>query len=201
MEFRQIPEPQFHRHYPDILQVLSNAIAKESHVGARDNVVGAIARLIIANYSILPLDQIFPVFVNQLPLKEDFEENKAVFKSILTLYEAGHSILQAHMHVLLKVAVSVLYEESATDDGMLYDNYILPIYISTNIMFNCTYVKFQRLRVLLWNSSNLHSEIFQMNGIPCTLNSQQRLRRVFNVYFLNFRYKIDKDFVPLCLDT
>ncbi|XP_076248556.1 importin-4 [Calliopsis andreniformis] len=103
-------------HYPDILQVLSNAIAKESHAGTRDNVVGAIARLIIANYSILPLEEIFPVFVNQLPLKEDFEENKAVFKSILTLYEAGHSILQAHMHMLLKVAVSVLHEERAVDE-------------------------------------------------------------------------------------
>ncbi|XP_076170729.1 importin-4 [Ptiloglossa arizonensis] len=103
-------------HYPDILQVLSGLIAKETHAGARDNVVGAIARLIIANYSILPLDQVFPVFVSQLPLKEDFEENKAVFKSILTLYEAGHSILQPHMHILLKIAVSVIHEESATDD-------------------------------------------------------------------------------------
>lgn len=96
---------------------MSNAIAKESHAGARDNVVGAIARLIIANYSGLPLDQIFPVFVNQLPLKEDFEENKTVFKSILTLYQAGHSILQPHMQLLLKVAVSVLHEERAIDDG------------------------------------------------------------------------------------
>ncbi|KOC63425.1 Importin-4 [Habropoda laboriosa] len=103
-------------HYPDILQVLSGAIAKESHAGARDNVVGAIARLIIANYSNLPLDQIFPVFVKELPLEEDFEENKAVFKSVLTLYEAGHPILRPHMEILLKVAVSVLHEGRATDD-------------------------------------------------------------------------------------
>ncbi|KAG7189765.1 hypothetical protein KM043_017429 [Ampulex compressa] len=103
-------------HYPDILQVLSSAIAKETHAGARDNVVGAIARLIITNYSILPLDQVFPVFVNQLPLKEDFEENKAVFKSVLTLYQAGHAILKQHIRLLLKVAVSVLHEKKATDD-------------------------------------------------------------------------------------
>ncbi|XP_043248077.1 importin-4-like [Colletes gigas] len=102
-------------HYPDILQVLSSLIAKETHAGARDNVVGAIARLIIANYSILPLDQVFPVFVNQLPLKEDFEENKAVFKSILVLYEAGHCILQPHMHMLLKVALRVLQKDITTD--------------------------------------------------------------------------------------
>lgn len=86
--------------------------------------VGAIARLIIANYSHLPLDQVFPVFVNQLPLKEDFEENKAVFRSILTLYQAGHSILQPHMQVLLKVAISVLHEERATDDGTLHNTFL-----------------------------------------------------------------------------
>lgn len=111
------PYYQYHSHYPDILQVLSSAIAKESHVGARDNVLGAIARLIIVNYGILPLDQVFPVFVNQLPLKEDFQENKAVFRSILTLYQAGHNILQSHMRALLQVAISVLQEGKTTDDG------------------------------------------------------------------------------------
>ncbi|XP_003693033.1 importin-4 [Apis florea] len=103
-------------HYSDILSVLSNAIFKESHAGARDNIVGALARLIIANYFNVPLDQVFPTFVKQLPLKEDFEENKAVFKSILTLYEAGHPILRSHMEILLKVAVSVLHENKTTDD-------------------------------------------------------------------------------------
>ncbi|KAK1123971.1 hypothetical protein K0M31_006999 [Melipona bicolor] len=103
-------------HYTDILSVLSNAIYKESHIAARDNIVGAIARLIIVNYLNIPLDQIFPIFVKQLPLKEDFEENKAVFKSILTLYEAGHPILHPYMETLLGVAVSIIHENTATDD-------------------------------------------------------------------------------------
>lgn len=103
-------------HFPDILTVLSNAIYKESHAGARDNIVGAIARLIIVNYMNVPLDQVFPIFVKQLPLKEDFEENKAVFRSILTLYQAGHPILRPYMGVLLKIAVNVLHENRITDD-------------------------------------------------------------------------------------
>ncbi|KAK9300854.1 hypothetical protein QLX08_006565 [Tetragonisca angustula] len=103
-------------HYTEILSVLSNGIYKESHVAARDNIVGAIARLIIVNYLNIPLEQIFPIFVKQLPLKEDFEENKAVFKSILTLYEAGHPILYPHMETLLGVAVNIIYENTATDD-------------------------------------------------------------------------------------
>ncbi|XP_014468024.1 PREDICTED: importin-4-like [Dinoponera quadriceps] len=100
-------------YYPAILEALSTAIAKESHAGTRDNVVGAIARLIIVNYSNLPLEQIFPIFVEQLPLKEDFVENRAVFRSILTLYQAGHVVLQPHIRTLLKVAISVLHKEKA----------------------------------------------------------------------------------------
>ncbi|KAL0099728.1 hypothetical protein PUN28_019857 [Cardiocondyla obscurior] len=102
-------------HYPNILESLSCAIAKETDGAVRDNVVGAIARLIITNYSNLPLDQVFPVFVEQLPLKADFQEYKAVFKSILTLYQAGVTLLQSYIHTLLKVAVFVLHEEKAVD--------------------------------------------------------------------------------------
>ncbi|XP_050458039.1 importin-4-like [Cataglyphis hispanica] len=103
-------------HYPQILTTLSCAIAKETDAAARDNVVGAIARLIITNYSNLPLEQVFPVFVQQLPLKADFQEHKAVFTSILTLYQAGLAILQSHIRTLLKVAVVILHEEKAMDD-------------------------------------------------------------------------------------
>ncbi|XP_077271218.1 importin-4 isoform X1 [Temnothorax americanus] len=102
-------------HYPNILQTLSCAIAKETDAAARDNVVGAIARLIITNYSNLPLEQVFPVFVEQLPLKADFQEHKAVFKSILTLYQAGVTLLQSYIHTLLKVAVIILHEEKTVD--------------------------------------------------------------------------------------
>lgn len=103
-------------HYPQILTSLSCAIAKETDAAARDNVVGAIARLIITNYSNLPLEQVFPVFVQQLPLKADFQEHKAVFKSILTLYQAGLPVLQSHIRTLLKVAVVILHEDKAMDD-------------------------------------------------------------------------------------
>lgn len=73
----------------------------------------------------IPLDQVFPIFVKQLPLKEDFEENKAVFKSILILYEAGHPILHPHMETLLEIAVNILHENTATDDGKLFNVFLL----------------------------------------------------------------------------
>lgn len=99
------------RYYPAILESLSDALAKESDAVTRDNIVGAIARLMIVNYLNLPLEQMFPIFVEQLPLKEDFVEHEAVFRSILVLYQAGHAVLPPHIHTLLKVAVSVLHEK------------------------------------------------------------------------------------------
>lgn len=103
-------------YYPNILQTLSNGIQNESHAGARDNVVGAIARLISTNYTILPMDQVFPVFINQLPLKEDVEENKAVFECILTLYKAGHEILKPHITTLTNVSSTLLREQKLIND-------------------------------------------------------------------------------------
>lgn len=130
-----------YREYPVILTILSNVLAKESHAGVRDNVVGAIARLIIANYSILPLQHIFPIFVAQLPLKDDFVENKAVFESILTLYQAGHVVLQPHIHTLLKVAVSVLHEGWTGSDGEFRNNIATKIFTTVHLIM-LHYIRF-----------------------------------------------------------
>lgn len=105
------------RYYNDILQVLSNAIGKETYGCARDNILGAIARMITANHAIIPLDSVFPVFVNQLPLKVDMAENKSVFRCVLTLYAAGHTVLQPHLQTLLAVAINVLKEDGLEEEG------------------------------------------------------------------------------------
>lgn len=68
----------------------------------------------------------FPVFINQLPLTEDVEENKAVFESILTLYKAGHEILKPHITTLINVSSSLLREKKYSNDGES-NNYILII--------------------------------------------------------------------------
>lgn len=44
--------------YPQILQILSSAVVVEKNSGALDNICGALARLIIANASLIPLDQV-----------------------------------------------------------------------------------------------------------------------------------------------
>lgn len=44
--------------YPDILQSLSAAVAKESHSGTLDNICGAICKMIVTNSAGVPLDQV-----------------------------------------------------------------------------------------------------------------------------------------------
>ncbi|XP_011314194.1 importin-4 [Fopius arisanus] len=103
-------------HYNEILQLLSQALQREEHAGPRDNMTGVIARLIITNYSLVDLERVFPAFVQQLPLKQDFEEYQAVFRSILMLYRAGHEVIKPHMQTLLKVAIRVLHEKKAPNE-------------------------------------------------------------------------------------
>lgn len=107
-------------HYTEILHLLAQALQKEQQAGPRDNMVGVIARLIITNYSLVDLERVLPGFIQQLPLKQDFEEYRAVFKSILTLYRAGHPLIKLHVANLLKIAISVLHEEKVPNEGNFY---------------------------------------------------------------------------------
>ncbi|XP_034941996.1 importin-4-like [Chelonus insularis] len=103
-------------YYSEILQLLAGALHTEEHAGPRDNMVGVIARLIITNYSLADVDRVFPVFVQQLPLKQDYEEYKSVFKSILTLYKLGHEVIKPHIYNLLKISINILYEKHVPDE-------------------------------------------------------------------------------------
>lgn len=103
--------------YNSILGLLIVASGREDHAGPRDNMIGVIARMIITNYSIIDIDQVFPSFVKQLPLQQDFEEYQAVFNSIATLYRAGHEVIKPHLQDLLKLAITVIHEDKAPNDG------------------------------------------------------------------------------------
>ncbi|XP_014262329.1 importin-4-like [Cimex lectularius] len=72
-------------HYGAILRALSDVIGNEKISKVMDNACGVIARLILVSAKDLPLKQILPSYINQLPLKEDFEEDKWIFKSLCHL--------------------------------------------------------------------------------------------------------------------
>lgn len=50
-----------------------------------DNACGCVSRMIMAHQDKVPVDDIMPVLVGLLPLKEDFEENKPIFDCITGL--------------------------------------------------------------------------------------------------------------------
>lgn len=103
--------------YPQILQALSQAVAQEEHPGTLDNICGALARLIITNSKLVPLEQVLPVFIQKLPLREDFDENKSVFKSFQVLLTQGNaSLLPVVDHIIL-FGLLVLHRNQYKDDG------------------------------------------------------------------------------------
>ena len=53
-----------------------------------DNACGCVSRMIMAHPDRVPVDEILPVLVSLLPLKEDYEENKPIFDCITALCES-----------------------------------------------------------------------------------------------------------------
>ena len=67
----------------------------------------SIFRLIVANRTLVPIDQVLPVVFTHLPLKEDFEEYHMVFKCILELYTAGEILIKTSMSKILALCASI----------------------------------------------------------------------------------------------
>ncbi|XP_050512029.1 importin-4 [Diabrotica virgifera virgifera] len=105
-------------HYPEILQALSTSVSKEAHSGTLDNICGALAKMIIVNPNAIPLDQVFPAFVQKLPLRDDFQENEAVIKCIFSLYQQGNPVLKEHLLDVIKVLAHVYCENQTPNDDV-----------------------------------------------------------------------------------
>jgi hypothetical protein len=82
-----------------------------------DNACGALARFIVADLD-MPLDQILPVFLSCLPLREDFEESQICFTSLLHLIQTGNSIVSTQFPDL----VNKLAEGLALPSNQLNDH-------------------------------------------------------------------------------
>ncbi|KIK94994.1 hypothetical protein PAXRUDRAFT_827438 [Paxillus rubicundulus Ve08.2h10] len=77
-------------------------------LNAKDNATGAVARLIVRNTAAVPLDQVLPVFVAALPLKEDYVENRPVFRALFHLFRTTPQTLGPYLDPLLAVFAHVL---------------------------------------------------------------------------------------------
>ncbi len=78
--------------YNSILSKLEPLLHTD-HARAKDNASGCVCRMIMAHSDKVPIDDIMPVLVDLLPLKEDYEENAPIYECIAGLCTSPSSPL------------------------------------------------------------------------------------------------------------
>ncbi|XP_076920880.1 uncharacterized protein LOC143582105 [Bidens hawaiensis] len=74
------------KYFGDVLRGLYPLFGEsEPDDAVKDNAAGAVARMIMAHPESVPLNQVLPVFVKGLPLKEDHEESMPVYSCVCNL--------------------------------------------------------------------------------------------------------------------
>lgn len=68
------------------------------------------------NFCIVYL-QVLPVFVQYLPLREDFDENFHVFKCLDLIYRQGSEFIIPLLEKITAVSLQVLYKKQHKNDG------------------------------------------------------------------------------------
>ena len=71
-------------HYNTILTKLEPLLHTQ-RARTLDNACGCVSRMIMAHQDRVPVDELLPILVSLLPLKEDYEENKPIFDCITAL--------------------------------------------------------------------------------------------------------------------
>ncbi|XP_034480833.1 importin-4-like isoform X2 [Drosophila innubila] len=98
-----------------ILQALSGAIASETNPPALDNICGAVARMIVINHNLVPLAQVLPVFLSNLPLREDFDENDMILKAFEVVYMQARPVVLDHLEQILAVIIHSLHKNQVPE--------------------------------------------------------------------------------------
>ncbi|XP_069618553.1 importin-4 [Ranitomeya imitator] len=96
------------KNFPKLLSIFSSMMSSQKNARTLDNVCAAVSRMILAHPEGVPVQQVFPVLLRSMPLKEDFEENCVVFKCIAFLYEKNPSQVVAHVNDIARIFGHVL---------------------------------------------------------------------------------------------
>jgi len=91
--------------------------ATSAQLNAKDNAAGAVARLIVRKTDAVPLEQVLPVFIDALPLKNDYLENRPVFRALFHLFRFSALALHPFVDRLLAVFAHVLDPSSEDQIG------------------------------------------------------------------------------------
>ncbi|MEW5308809.1 MAG: hypothetical protein WDW38_000740 [Sanguina aurantia] len=95
-----------------ILQALHPLFAETEDGGVRDNACGAVSRMLSSCAAALPLERVVSVLLESLPLREDFDEAKAVYGALVGLLTGDQAMRVAP---LLPSIVTALTESSTQD--------------------------------------------------------------------------------------
>jgi len=95
-------EPQYNQILSDLSMILTN----ETEPQVIDQIAGAIARFIMTESALVPVNDIVPVLMNNLPLKSDETEYDYVFKALGKLYAAGHVSIKTNLPKILESCVN-----------------------------------------------------------------------------------------------
>jgi len=106
--------PDAKSYYTQILARLSELLSHESSPRVVDQVTGAVCRFVVADLASVPVDDIVPAVLKNLPLKEDEDEYEMVFKCFTTLYSAGHHSVKSSIPKIIECAAA-FYASKATD--------------------------------------------------------------------------------------
>jgi len=94
--------------YNTILGKLEPLLHQKQEARLLDNSAGCVARMVKAHPGNVPIEQVLPVLVQLLPLREDYEENDAVFGMIVALYQAQNPVIQSLTPQIITVLQKVL---------------------------------------------------------------------------------------------
>jgi len=102
-------------HILSALQPLFNVTpdSPAARLNAKDNAAGAVSRLIYKNGSAIPVDQVMPVFINALPLTNDFLENTPVFRALFHMFRTDTTPLRPYTEKILYIFLHVLDRNNA----------------------------------------------------------------------------------------
>lgn len=120
--FAEVSGTALHAHYESLLRGLS-PLFEDSHLGVKDNATAAVARMIIANKACIPMDTVFPVFLQHLPLEVDLSEQQTAFDCLIFLWKHQDPILLQHLHRVIELLVTIFDSDTDIIDDIVMKQY------------------------------------------------------------------------------
>ncbi|XP_057430395.1 uncharacterized protein LOC130723389 [Lotus japonicus] len=105
------------KYYDNVLRGLHPLFGEsEPDDAVRDNAAGAVARMIMVHPESIPLNQVVPVFLRVLPLKEDHEESMAVYSCVSTLVVSSNPQILSQVPELVNLFAHVVASPVETSE-------------------------------------------------------------------------------------